>query len=537
MGNSFYRKSFAWGATALLLASTALAGCSQDQSSGSSKDKPTPSAPANMNESSLPIVKSPITLKVWAPMNPNASQFITDYGQNEVYQELEKRTGIHIQFIHPAQGQEKEAFNLMIASGELPDIITGASRYIGGEEKGVRDGVFEDLTPYLQKYAPDYYSIVTSDAETKREVTTDDGKFPAFYMIKQSQDAPSRRIMFAEDMLKSLNLQIPKTIDDYDKTFKAIKDSKGLAPYILLPTGLEEQFMGPYGIIPGFYLKDAKTVSFGQTQPQFKDYLTLMNKWYKEGYINKDFAGLKPAQQQALLDSGKAAMLVEAVVASYNRGQQIKSPHVSAPYPRLKADDKIHYQPADWPQAGQGQETVITSSSKYKVEAVRWLNYAYTKEGSMLYNYGIEGKTYNMVDGKPKFTDYILNHPKYGTENTNYILRVHFAPKLQCKDIACNPNLAKSPESAAIRQKYADDPNVDSALVLPPIRMTPEENDKRSKIMTEVNTYSDEMVLKFILGSEPLSNFDQYVSQLKKLGIDEAVKITQTAYERYLSKK
>jgi putative aldouronate transport system substrate-binding protein len=55
--------------------------------------------------------------------------------------------------------------------------------------------------------------------------------------------------------------------------------------------------------------------------------------------------------------------------------------------------------------------------------------------------------------------------------------------------------------------------------------------------MTDVNTYSDEMVLKFILGAEPLSNFDNYVAQLKKLGIDDAVKITQTAYDRFKAKK
>ncbi|MCS7462828.1 extracellular solute-binding protein [Paenibacillus doosanensis] len=530
----FHRKSLAWG-TAFLMLASALAGCNGDNSPGSAAGEP--AASANMNESGLPIVKTPITLKVWTPMSSNASQFITDYGQNEVYQELEKRTGIHIEFIHPAQGQEKEAFNLMIASGELPDIITGAGRYVGGEEKGVRDGVFEDLTPYLEKYAPDYYKLATSDAETKREVTTDDGKFPAIYMIKPEQDAPFRRIMFREDMLKSVSMDVPKTIDEYEKFFKAIKDSKGIAPYIPVPNGLEEQFMGPLGIVPGFYLKDGKTVAFAQTQPQFKEYLTLMNKWYKEGYINKDFAGLKAAQAQALFDSGKAATFVDAVVGTYNRGKQLKQNYVPAPYPRLKLGDRIHYQPSDWPVPNQGQETVITTSSKHKVEAVRWLNYAFTQEGAMLYNYGIEGKTYTMVDGKPKYTDYILNNPKFGTENANYILRVHFAPKLMFTDVAANPNLAKSPDSAAIRQKWADDPDVDSALQLPPIRLTAEENDKRSKIMTEVNTYSDEMVLKFILGAEPLGNFDNYVNQLKKLGIDEAVNISQAAYDRYLNKK
>jgi putative aldouronate transport system substrate-binding protein len=262
-----------------------------------------------------------------------------------------------------------------------------------------------------------------------------------------------------------------------------------------------------------------------------------MNKWFQAGYINKDFAGLKVTQLQALFDSGKAAAAVQAVVGTFNRGLQLKQTYVSAPYPRLKVGDKLHSQPVDWPKQGFSTESVVTTSSKHKVEAVRWLNYGYTKEGSMLLNYGIEGKTYNLVNGVPKYTDYILNNPKLGTENSNYILKEHFAPKLQCRDVDCNPNLAKSPASAAIREKYADDPDVDSSMQLPPVRLTADETDKRSKIMTDVNTYSDEMVLKFIIGAEPLSNFDNYVAQLKKLGIDDAVKITQTAYDRFKAKK
>ncbi|CAG7614521.1 extracellular solute-binding protein [Paenibacillus allorhizosphaerae] len=533
MVRTWTRTTAAISMSVMLLATSLVACNNEDKPPNNAIEAPS----ANMNETGLPIVKTPITLKVWTPLQAPASQFISSYSQNEVYQELEKRTGIKIEFIHPPQGQEKEAFNLMIASGDFPDIITGAGRYIGGEDKGVRDGVFVDLTPYMEKYAPDYYKLVTSDAETKRETTNDAGKFPAFYMIKPKQDAPFRRIMLKEELLKSVNMDIPITIADYEKMFKAIKEAKGIAPYILRDNGMEEQFIGPYGILDGFYLKDGKNVAFGQIQPQFKEYLTLMNKWFKDGYINKDFAGLKSQQAQALFDSGKAAMLVDAVVATFNRGIQLKQSNVPAPYPRLKAGDKVHYQPADWPVPGQGQETVISTASKYKAEAVRWLNYAYSKEGAMLYNYGIEGKTYNMVNGVPKYTDYILNHPKYGTDNANYILRVHFAPKLMYTDVEANPNLAKSPASAEVRQKWSDDKDVDSALRLPPIRMTSEETDRRAKIMNEVNTYSDEMVLKFILGAEPISKFDEYVNQLKKLGIEEAITITQTAYTRYTSKK
>ena len=36
------------------------------------------------------------------------------------------------------------------------------------------------------------------------------------------------------------------------------------------------------------------------------------------------------------------------------------------------------------------------------------------------------------------------------------------------------------------------------------------------------------------MGAESLDNFDDYVNQLKKLGIEEAISITQDAYDRYM---
>ena len=51
--------------------------------------------------------------------------------------------------------------------------------------------------------------------------------------------------------------------------------------------------------------------------------------------------------------------------------------------------------------------------------------------------------------------------------------------------------------------------------------------------MSDITTYNDEMFMKFILGAEPIENFDKYVAQVKKLGIDKVVAIYQAAYDRY----
>lgn len=41
------------------------------------------------------------------------------------------------------------------------------------------------------------------------------------------------------------------------------------------------------------------------------------------------------------------------------------------------------------------------------------------------------------------------------------------------------------------------------------------------------------MTAKFITGAEPLANFDKYVEQCKKLGIEDIMSIYNDAYDRF----
>ena len=66
--------------------------------------------------------------------------------------------------------------------------------------------------------------------------------------------------------------------------------------------------------------------------------------------------------------------------------------------------------------------------------------------------------------------------------------------------------------------------------------MTMEELNEHSSIMSEINTYVAESFNNFIIGAEPIDNFDKYVKTVKSMGIDRALEIQQIAYERYLDR-
>ena len=52
----------------------------------------------------------------------------------------------------------------------------------------------------------------------------------------------------------------------------------------------------------------------------------------------------------------------------------------------------------------------------------------------------------------------------------------------------------------------------------------------------EINAYISEMTQKFITGEEPLTNFDNYMDQLQKMGIEDLIAAYQAAYDGFMAR-
>ena len=92
------------------------------------------------------------------------------------------------------------------------------------------------------------------------------------------------------------------------------------------------------------------------------------------------------------------------------------------------------------------------------------------------------------------------------------------------------------PDCWNYRAMWSDDETVDSAYVLPTLAFTPEEADEVGTLTTNINTYAEEMVLKFITGSAPLSEFENFQAQIEALGMPRLLELYQNAYNQLLSK-
>lgn len=488
------------------------------------------------------------TITYWTPLHSNAAQVLTDWNDNECFQELERRTGIHVQFIHPPVGQDLEQYNLMVASRDLPDIIS--YDYPNGADSAVDEKIYRPLDD-LMEYSPNMQAIIDSDPEIRKQMTTNNGHiwgWGQFNLPENQGDkgqysiSPWAGPAVRADWLEDLNMDVPETIDDWHEMLVAFRDQKGATVPLILPKkGRSGQsiFVSAFGVGSDFYRVD-NVVKFGPIEPGFKDYLTLMNQWYTEGLLDPDFAATASDSNfyAEYLTTGRAGSITvtyQDIVPLYNSLFENGEGRIAAvPYPVLKEGDHLHLGSiSPIVETGNGRRDYLTTAvSDDRLETVcRWRDNWYTDESTMLFNYGIEGRSYNMEDGKPVFTDLIANNPDgldYAVSSWKY--------KLFCGPYIYNAFAMPDPQIEASWASISTwISNNDRADQMPPSSVPVEYANEYSSIMTEVNTYQDQMILSFIMGMEPLDNFDAFVAEMKKLGIEKAIEYQQMGLDIYNS--
>lgn len=493
--------------------------------------------PAALAEDAYPIVKEgeePITLTVFSVNR--VSDHVTDYNQTVFFQHLEEATGIHIEWIHPASSGLQEAMNLLFLGDKLPDIIMCGNLYNGGEYQGVADGYFVDLSEYLPTCAPEYWSLITETDERYRDCANAEGVVPAFRIVKPVADPPYQYLMFRMDMLSDLGCELPVYLDDYAPIFDKMLE-KGITPYAPPSSGYEKSLMGLFDVKEGFHLnKDGKIV-YGQVQEGFRQYLTLMHEWYEKGYISPDFVSSTTKNNRTLFDTGALGTYMDAVVATYNRGAAAGFEVSAAPLARLEEGQQLHWYDYDMTSIIKHNEAtaVITTDCENIEAAVRWLNYCYTEEGANLACWGTEGETYTVENGEKVYTDLIMNNPNMTTTDASYFYKMHVWPKLNQPDVVCHADLLKSEGAYGSRMKWAGETYYDHDYVLPALTFSEEDLATRTEIMADIETYVNEMTLKFITGQESLDNFDAFTQEVWNSGLQDVIDIEEKAYAAYMN--
>ena len=493
-----------------------------------------------INATILPIVDELVEITVWLPWSSTA---LTDLNDSEVFKELERRTNVRINWMHPPEGQSADNFNLLIASDNLPHFFSNAESYPGGEAKAVSDGVYLDLTPYYDMgWMPNIKYIRENNPDINRDMIDDDGRMLSLPLLDIVPSSPWSGMWVRQDWLDELGLSAPVTIEDWDEMLYAMQAKTPHPLYVNLPDwfGMFYSYViaGGYESHWDYIRRDGTTVEYGPINEGWRAFLTKMNQWYADGILDPDFATRTYDDVMANTINGQYGAFSNyyGAIGHLNMaGPEVDPNFKVAPtlQPTTYAGQTTHLRLFD--STVRGNKGFVTSQAEddgVLEILIRYMDYLYSQDGGDLCSYGPEGVSYVWTDEGVIEWVYpdLINDPDADFWSLFPRFKLHGEPAY-LRDSTAYDNEQEVWDSIDLWGSQSAD------WVMPDnISHTPEEAAELAGIEADINTYREEMAYRFITGQVPLSDFDNYVAQMKNMGIDRAVEIKQAALDRYLNR-
>ena len=501
------------------------------------------------NGQTYPIADG-ITLTYWYPMAGSIGT-LSDYNDSEFFQWMEKKTGIHIDFIVPAYGEEATAFNQLFIANDLPDImytIPSSQNYRDGMDAAIEDGYIVDLSQYLD-IMPNYVSWINSIETAPKDVFTDSGKMYGFWGFWDNDylegTYADQGISIRKDFLDKVGLDVPTTYDEWEVVLAAFKDQLGIeAPLFTGKYGIDPYgcFMAGYGVAPYFYQENG-VVKYGPMQDAYKEYLEMLHKWYENGWIDQDFS----TRQMGGVMADNDMMLNDKVGALIDFGTRMTDAYISrgatnpefytvaAPDPKKSADSP---DPA-WREVGvnfhdmHGTCVLISAKSDHIEEAIKWVDSFYAKDVYDNANYGIdseEGVVWYKAEDGHRIGDYDFRYHNPDGLDSGTVAAKYWAKNPPVRVEAAQPEQMPAERADAYRVWSTYEPTMYIPVTL---TMTVDETSEYAQYYADILTYVQENNVKFITGERSLDEYDSYRDTLKSMGIEKCIALQQAALDRY----
>lgn len=493
----------------------------------------------NVNKEGFPIVDEPINLKVFAAKNPQNAQ--NDWNDILIWNEYAEMTNINIEWDQIPLESLEEQRNLALSGGNFPDVFFLASIPPTDIFKYGQQGMFIELNDLIDEYAPNLKKAMEEYPEVRKAVTFPDGKIYSFPTIL-SPEFPSRLIgsrpWFSKETLKTVGMEVPETTDEFYEFLKATKELTNKTPYggtsmDELVSWLQGAFdLGTTGVRNeniDVDPDDESKVRFYSVTDDYKELLEYIHRLFNEGLIEQNIFSIEWDQYLANASEGNYASTIfyEPVMLF---GEEVGKDYVGATALEGPNGHKKFVKVA--PFVNSISNFVITNENTNPEATVRWMDYFYSDEGTRFYYMGIEGETYEVTeDGEYVYTDNILNSPDGLTmeqEVTKYLTWVGNQIGLSKQEYFQGSE--NGPASLEAAEKIA--PYVPEEI-WPYLLYTEEEYDFLHTTGADINKYIEEQRDRFIYGSIPFSEWDDFVDTVEQMGLNELMEIHQKAYERY----
>ncbi len=483
-----------------------------------------------------------VTLSMWRVFSAFIwNGLMNSYEEAPTMPLIEDATGVHMEFISPSDSAAWEQFNLTIASGDYPDLMS-MDYYSGGVASAYEDEVIIEMTDLIEEHMPNYKALLdTIDDYTMKTVYTDGDKMLRIFTFV-SNVVSEQGLSYRADWAEENGMGDIVTVEDMFDYLSYVKATYNCRyPIFIDNSGVLEGFTGAWGT-PGINLGwtdlgmylEGDTVVSTLTDEHFRNYLEGFHRFYEAGLIKDDFysESYGPDYINSYVSEDQCAVTSIRGDKFTTMTNAAISPtfHFVATAPLVEEEGGSYDFLRKTNSIGMGNMSITTGCDDPEL-AAEFLNWFFTYDGFILTNFGEEGVAFEYdEDGNPVYTDFIVHNPDgYNPMNL--------------RNMYTNPVFNNYNNSTSIFYTYDEvelaafdvwNNNGTSDKSMPTLNLTTDESSEYSNIATTVFTYATEQILKWMIGEAELTdeNWNTYCTQCESMDLGRCVEIYQTVYDR-----
>lgn len=514
----------------------------------------------------LPIVKEPITITIFAPADGDKSRL-----DNAQTKELEEKTGIHIEWqIAASSDSVKDKLSTMFASKNMTDIIltgVGADKMDKATEAMIASqGLIMPLNDLIDQYSVGFKKAFEEIDGLKEYITTPDGNIYSLPNVDGSLHMQYLdKLWINTKWLDHLGLSMPETTEELEQVLKAFKeqDANGNGnpddeiPLStiggdILSSQLDGFLMNPFQLTPDtnrLYLEDGKVV-YSPTTDGYKEGLKYLHNLYEQGLINPESFTQDHSNQVNMNEAGEECVIGAflgmrpgfacdlTTMPNSKKWEQYQS---VAP---LKGPDG--QQISAWnPYVGfQSGMTFISSTCQYPEAAFRLLDYLATDEMTYRSALGIEGKHWRKAEegelgmnGKQAlYTRLNVPNDNESWDQLTCLIRTRDFIEGETTNLdpygddvlPLNGRQIVMYNASLEHAKYAQP----MESVMPELYMSEQNASELAFLKTNVTDTHREAFVQFVTGTKDIdAEWDNYLQSLENVGLSQYLSILQEAYD------
>lgn len=535
------KKKLSFPALGLALSLT-LSGCGNGNTEAQPSEPNEPNA--SINPTGFPIVNDPLTLTAMVQLSPAQPN---EWNDIRVWQEYEKATGIHIEWDEHSSADMTEKRNLALASDKLPDFFYRAKLPDNDIDKYGSEGSLLRLNDLIDQHAPNFKAVLEKYPDVKKGISTADG---SIYALPNLTDSPSieitKKLFLNEEWLKKTGKASPSTTDELYDVLKAFRaedpNANGQMDEVPLTADTLDDLtlvlQGAFGLgnrgvgNPNWDIEpSANDLRFIPASEDYKQLLSYMNKLYTEQLIDPEIFTNDGTKVLAKNEENRVGgFSFSNIVARANANADDFAGLETA----LEGPDGDQlYTSARGPIGSKGA-FLISKTNPNPEATMRWVDHFYSEEGIRMLYLGIEGESYQKTaDGAYEFLPEIVENIPEGS-SFDQVVSAYVPYAGGSLPTLIMDEYFKGGETEPTAKQAAENlqPYLPEELWAP-FSFTIEEAAEKQALEADLYGYVAQRTAEFVQGKASMDEYEAYVGQLNKMGLDRLTEIYEAAYTRY----